>query len=335
MLKVKKLLLIAFVLIPVTAAGLASADELVLANGDVISGRVSGMDKDVLTVRTSYSEPVKIRKSSVRTIRTDGPVEVRTSSGEIYRGVFVTTDAGQVAFTPEGRALKAIAWMEVDAIHPVSAKLAGNISVGASMRSGNTERASVNIGAEAEKSTLMDRSSVRLRYNYAEENGRTTARNAYAALKYDYFLTKPFYGYLSAELLNDRFRNITLRTMVGPGAGYQAWEGPSRSLMLELGLSLVNEDLRAGRDESWVTARAGGTLNLRLTRDTGFDDNLKAYSRVDDPDNIQIRNEASVRSKLNDNWGLKLTNIIEYDSKPAINIKKSDIYWILGFQYTF
>lgn len=332
--EVKRVLLITIALLT-AAASASSADELVLSNGDAITGRVQGMEKGVLTVGTPYSEPVRIRKSEVRAIRTDAPVTARTASGELWSGRFLVNEAGRIVFTPEGRPWDEIAWKDIDAIDPASPKLGGKVSVGASMRSGNTRRANVNIGADAEKRTLQDRSSASIRFNYSEENRRTTARNSYAALKYDYFLTSPYYGYLSAELLNDRFRDIDLRAVVGPGAGYQVWDSPSKSLLLELGLSLVREDLRSGRDESWVTARAGSNLSLRLTKDTSFNDNLKAYSRVDEPDNFQVRNEASVNSRLNSYWGLKLTNIIEYDSKPPAGIKKTDIYWILSVQYTF
>ncbi|MBE7414438.1 MAG: DUF481 domain-containing protein [Deltaproteobacteria bacterium] len=316
-------------------ATVSSADELVLSNGDTITGKVQGMEKGVLTVGTPYSEPVRIRKSSVAALRTDGPVTVRTASGEIWNGSFLINEAGQTVFKPAERPWDELAWADIDAIDPATPRLGGKISAGASMRSGNTRRASVNIGFDAEKRTLQDRSSASIRFNYAEENGRTTARNSYAALKYDYFLTSPYYGYLSAELLNDRFRDIDLRAVAGPGAGYQVWDGASKSLLIELGLSLVREELRSGRDESWVTARVGSNLRLGLTKDTSFNDGLKAYSRVDEPENFQVRNEASLNSRLNSYWSLKLTNIIEYDSKPPVNIKKTDIYWILSLQYTF
>lgn len=316
-------------------ATVSSADELVLSNGDTITGRVQGMEKGVLTVGTPYSEPVRIRKSSVAALRTDGPVTVRTVSGEVLSGSFHVNEAGMIVFKPVERPWEELAWADIGAIDPAPPRLGGKISAGASMRSGNTRRASVNIGFDAEKRTLQDRSGASVRFNYAEESGKTTARNTYAALKYDYFFTSPYYGYLSAELLNDRFRDIDLRAVAGPGAGYQVWDGPSKSLLLELGFSLVREDLRSGRDESWVTARVGSNLSLGLTKDTSFADSLKAYSRVDEPENFQVRNEASLNSRLNSYWGLKLTNIIEYDSKPPVNIKKTDIYWILSLQYTF
>ncbi|MBZ0220972.1 MAG: DUF481 domain-containing protein [Candidatus Methylomirabilis sp.] len=316
-------------------AAVSSADELVLSNGDTITGKVQGMEKSVVTVATPYSEPVRIRKSSVAALRTDGPVTVRTASGEIWSGSFLVNESGQIVFKPVERPWDELAWAEIDAIDPAPPRLGGKISAGASMRSGNTRRASVNIGFDADKRTLQDRSSASIRFNYAEENGRTTARNSYAALKYDYFFTSPYYAYLSAELLNDKFRDIDLRAVVGPGAGYQVWDGPSKSLLLELGFSLVREDLRSGGDESWVTARVGSNLTVRLTKDTSFADSLKAYSRVDEPENFQVRNEASLNSKLNSYWGLKLTNIIEYDSKPPALIKKTDIYWILSLQYAF
>ena len=45
------------------------------------------------------------------------------------------------------------------------------------------------------------------------------------ALKHDYFLTRAFYWYLSGLAERDRFKDLSLRATIGPGLGYQFFEG--------------------------------------------------------------------------------------------------------------
>jgi len=46
----------------------ASADELILQNGDRLSGTIISMADGILTLATQYSEPIKIRKEKIMRI---------------------------------------------------------------------------------------------------------------------------------------------------------------------------------------------------------------------------------------------------------------------------
>jgi putative salt-induced outer membrane protein YdiY len=156
-------------------------------------------------------------------------------------------------------------------------------------------------GARASRKTEKDRFSLRFLYNYAEEDGEVSARNTYSALKYDYFFTEKTYGLIGIELLSDEFKDLNLRTVVGPGVGYQVCDKPDKSLGLEAGVSYFSEDRK----------------------------------EVEDFGEYQLRNEAALASPLTSGWSLKLTNIIEHDSNPPVGIEKSDIYWLFGLAYNF
>lgn len=317
--------------------GKTGADELVLENGNVITGKVTKLEKGVVTVTTDFSEPLSVQTSKVRRITTDGAVEVHLAGGEVVKGRLTSPEPGQVVVDGEGRGPVAVSWDRVESVNPpvVKVKWDGNVTAGANLQTGNTERTSVSLGAEAVKKTDIDRATFRLLYNYAEEGGGMSARNIFGAVKYDYFFTKKFYGYLSVEMLNDRFRDIKLRNVIGPGAGYQLWDDGASSLLVELGAAYFSEDLYAGVDDSWVTTRAAAAFAWKLTENLKFTDSLVLNNRLEDPGDYQLRNEAAVSTGIGANWAMKLTNIIEYDSEPSPGFKNSDIFWILGLQYSF
>lgn len=331
-------LIAASVLVSFLTLAQAAADEIVLENGNVITGKVTRLEKGVLTVTTDFSEPLSVQASKVRSVTTDEAVEVRLAGGEVVRGRLSSPGPGQVVVDAgEGRGPVAISWEMVESVNPpvVRVKWTGSVTAGANMQTGNTERTSVSVGAEAVKKTEIDRATFRLLYNYAEESGGMSARNIFGAVKYDYFFTERLYGYLSVEMLNDRFRDLKLRSVIGPGVGYQVWDDAASSLLVELGAAYFSEDLYAGVDDSWVTSRAAAALAWKLTENLKFTDSLVINNRLEDPGDYQLRNEAALATGLGASWSMKLTNIIEYDSEPSPGFKSTDTFWILGLQYSF
>ncbi len=316
-----------------------SADEIILKNGDRLTGTVTSAEGETLLLETDYSDPVKILKSKVMKINIAEPAEIHLIQGEILKGKVRSEGDGKIIIEAiPGREDAHVAWNNVAAINPPPKKKStwnGDVTVGANKQSGNTERTSAFIGATAVRRTPQDRYSLRYLFNYAEEDSEISARNTYGAGKYDYFFTEKFYGYLSVELLNDEFKNLNLRTVVGPGVGYQFWDDNIKSLLLEGGISYFSENLEEGEDTDWITARLAADLRYTLWGSVVFSDYLVVYPSLEDSGQYQLRNEAAISTALSSDWSLRLAHILERDSNPPLNVKKNDQNWILGLQYGF
>ncbi len=315
------------------------ADEVILDNGDRISGTVVKANEDSLTIETGYSDPVSIKRTKIKSLNTVNPVSVHLLSGEILKGRLSTDAGGRIIVQSSAdRADTSVAWDNVAALNPPKiqpVRWKGSIAAGGSLQSGNTSRTAGSISAEGTRKTDQDRYSMRFQFNYAEEDGEKTARNTYGALKYDYFFTEKLYSYLSIELLSDEFKDLNLRTIVGPGIGYQYWDDSVKFLNFEAGLAYFSEDLDEGVDDQWLSCRFASTFKWNITDSVSFSDYFAIYPNCEDFDKYQIRNEAGLNVALGSDWSLKLTNIIEHDSKPPVTVEKTDVYWVLGLQYSF
>ena len=322
-----------------TFSGTALADVVVLEGGKRLTGTITTLEEETLTLTTDYSEPIKILKSKVKSISTDAPVAVHLTGGDILKGRLTGGDKGAFLVEPSaGREAAVLNWDDVATINPAPPVLSewkGNITVGAGLQSGNTDRFDASVGAEATRKSATDRYNLRLLFNYAEENDSLTTRNTFGALKYDYFFTPVFYGYLGIEMLNDKFKNLSLRTVVGPGAGYQIWDDKKRALALEAGLSYFSENLIVGEDSSWITARLAGTFRYQVMKLISFSDHLVVYPSIEEFGEHQLRNEAVLSSDIGSSLALNFKNILERDSDPAPGILKNDLQWILGLKYSF
>jgi hypothetical protein len=159
----------------------ATADEIILQNGDRLTGKVTKMENNKLMLETEYSSPIEINKSMIRKISINDPVDLHLSGGEVLKGALKAADDGRLVIDPsEDRGDTYVEWENVSAINPPpvpESKWKGNINVGAGVQSGNTDRKNASAGAEAKRVTEKDRFGLRFLYNYAEEDKEVSSRN--------------------------------------------------------------------------------------------------------------------------------------------------------------
>lgn len=314
----------------------AQADEIILSNGDRISGTVVKAAGGKLTVDTPYAKGIEVDLGAVTEIRTENPVEIRTTTGEVLKGRLEQSETqGLVVESSEERGTVPVRWDSVDAINPPAVGWEGSLSVGGALITGNTERESASVGIRARRKTAKDRFSLRFLYNIATENNSLTERNVFGAMKYDYLLTSSFYWYLSVEMLNDKFKDLNLRTVVGPGVGYFIWDEETRELSLEAGVAYFSEDFRNAKDDQYATGRLAANLRYLMFYGIEFVDHFLLYPELENLGDYQLRNEASLAKKLGGDWSLRFSNIVEYDSDPPEDVKSTDTTWLAGLQYDF
>lgn len=321
------------------STAIAWADVVVLENGDHLSGRILKATGGVLELETEYAGVIKLQTAAVAEISTDAPLELHLTNGEVLKGRVTTLADKQLQVAASGdRTATAVNWAQVAAINPPPAEAVrwhGDVTLGGTMKSGNTDSRDTSVALSGVRRGERDRISLKLRYDYGEEDKVRTAESTYGAMKYDYFVTDKFYSFLSLELLIDEFKDLNLRTLVGPGVGYQFFEEESKALAVEAGLSYFNEDRDAAEDQSWLSARLGANLRYRLFDWLSFTDELLVYPSLEEMGEYQLRNEAALISSLSGSWAFKFTNIYEYDSLPAPGVKNNDLTWILGLQYAY
>jgi putative salt-induced outer membrane protein YdiY len=327
------------VLFVLLCSGYALADEVILTNGDRLSGKITEISEGILTLETGYSEPIKLKFEAVQQMSSAEPVELHLNDGEVLKGKITTRSDRQAALEAgPGREAVTVAFDNIAALNPAPKKPVtwkGHITLGGNLQNGNTDSMNFSAGAQAVRRSENDRFLINVLYNKTEDNGESTAENTYGQLKYDYFLSQKWYLYLNIDMLSDEFQDINFRTSVGPGVGYQIWEEEGRALGLEAGLSYTNEDKDQGDDTDWLSARLAVNFLYKLFDRIVFTDQFVIYPNLDDTGEYTLRNEAALITDIGASWAFRLSNIWESDSDPGPDLEKDDFTWILGLQYTF
>ncbi len=310
-----------------------------LHNDDQLSGHILRMDEEVLVLATDYAGEIHILKDKIRTIVSETPLTVLLDSGELLEGP-ISAD-GPDTLVLRSPALETTVLMKLDqvtAINPEPDRFpewTGDITLAANLKSGNNDKSGFSVGINALRMARKNRFELGSLFRYAREGGTLSTRNAYGRLKYDLFINRKLYSYLSSEFSHDKFRDLRLRTVVGPGGGYQVWNDDTRSLGLELGIAYYNENMYQGENHSWFSGRLGANLRYRIGNVLVFTDQLVVYPKLERASDFSLRNEAALSAPLAFGWALRLVNIIEFDNSPEPGIKKADYDFLLGLQYNF
>src|SRR5207302_7626435 len=212
------LTLILLVCLPLTAA-----DQIVLTNGDTITGTIVKKDGAKLSIKSEFLCEVGMPWSAVKSIRGDSEVFVQLPSGEIVKGKIATSgDQLQVA-TAAG--IKSAPMAQVTAVrdageqhayerlqHPGLRDLwSGNFDVGLALARGNARTDTLITAFTADRTTRSDKESVY--FNQIRATARlngvtdTIASAIRGGWKYNRNLTPRFFFTGMHDYEHDRFQN--------------------------------------------------------------------------------------------------------------------------------
>jgi putative salt-induced outer membrane protein YdiY len=316
------------------AAAPAAADEVLLTNGDRLTGTVVALSASTLTVTTPHG-PLKIAWASVAGLVVTDPIlvtvarqpaaSVRIAAGE---------GPGRVRLDPGGP----VELTQIVALaRPQPAvTVAGGANAGFLQTSGNTDVSSLRLDGDIAIREHDNRYRGSASLNRAEDAGRDTAENWNTAFNYDRFLTTRLFVNGNAIFTNDRFRDLDLRTALGAGLGYQVLNTALVQLTANAGLGWVNENFDAGADDSYTAARESAALDVFVAaRRMQLFHQHDGYFGLTGEDNLFVRMKNGVRLGLFGGLVTTLTHDIDYDRSPSPGRKNTDRTLALTFGYRF
>ncbi len=251
---------------------IAHADEVVLANGDRLTGTVVRKEGDDLIFRTSYAGELKIAWSQVQRLVADAPMPLVLSDQRVVSSTAVGSPAAPDApetgsDVPEGPAIPTdqVAYINSGpGIDVLGMRWKGRINVGARGTQGNTRTQDLHVDGEAIARRKHDRYTVSGVVDRGKDRDVLTKQNSRLSGKYDRFIRPTWYGYGLLTLEADRFRDIDRRSTTGAGIGHQVFETERTHLSIEGGLHHVRTNFDVAPDESYPALRWALKYEQRL-----------------------------------------------------------------------
>ncbi len=301
-----------------------ATDVILLKNGDRVSGDIITMEDTVLKVDTDYADIIKIDWDDVKGLTSDQPFWVSFHDGAIIPdGIGVRDKDRLILFRlePDGP----IQLDKIKTINLFELSYRGNLGIGGSATSGNTNTQSLNASGTLTVYKGWHRFILDGRANRGKAQGEINAQNANLNTRWDYFLTRRAYIPVINFLEYDKFQNLSLRSTTIIGVGYDVFDHRTNFLTIAAGPNIVYQDFTSEPSEvipgfSWQTRWNveffGGDLKFwhdhTGTRDIGHDNALRV--NANQGFSVKIYKDFSIRFEYN----------VRYNSQPAEDRKSTD-----------
>ena len=176
----------------------------------------------------------------------------------------------------------------------------------------------------ASKPRQFFRNTLEYRADYATTDDVESANRMYGSDKADFDISEHLFVYNFAGAGYDEVRKIDLQYEVGPGLGYHLFRLANFTANVEGGFSYQVQDRQDSERIEAMYARAAQDVTWKIYPQTTFSQRAALLTRVDAPDQLQLRLEANLGFAVVKNVSFNLTAIEMYDTRPVPGVTPSE-----------
>lgn len=322
-------------------------DRVTLKSGDVLTGKIVSMANEKLTLENTALGKLEVPMDKIENLSTADTVRLLTKQGEELRRRIAGIEDGELKMGSGGDGapnILSISLANLDQINPPPeppVKWTGSFKLAGNLMSGNTERRSSGLAFQAERRSKVDRITAYGSWDYADEKSASgpwnlTQRRAGMGLQYDYFLDTRWYSLATTSALGDTLADIELRYTVGAGIGHQVLDSPTRTLLVELGLSYVNESYRSDTPGiDYVGMRVAYKLVHHFSDKTRILHGVEAYPSLQSNNDFYLQAATELQTNMTESMIGSLSWVIDYDNTPAPGLDRTDSRVVLAVGWAF
>lgn len=221
------------------------------------------------------------------------------------------------------------------------AKWTASANAGLNMTRGNSRTTAGNASLVTERKGDKHEVTLGAEGNYGQteetqadgsKEMKTTVQNEKGYAKYRYLFTERDYGYMNAELSQDKIADIKYRLIVGPGLGRYWIKSDANTLGTELGISWIKDKVKDETGDRFAL-RAAEKYEWKISETAKFWESVEYLPALDDFNNYLVNGEAGIEAAINTKLSLRLVAQDKYNNKPADGKEKNDFTVTAGIGY--
>src|ERR1051326_3212785 len=331
------------------------ADQIVLKDGDRITGEIIKKDGQTVTLKSKNFGTVTLKWDDIATVTTDQPLNVVLPDNETVKANIQTVD-GRIQVTAPGQQ-QAIAPNEIVALrndpeqrayerllHPGLFDLwtiTGSLNLAGTK--GNAKTSTVTTPINFLRASNSSRTTAYFNSigATAQVNGvnAQTARAVRGGWAYSHNLTSGLLANVFNDYAHDKIQSLDLRTVMGAGLGYQLWTAETGRLAIVGGgawdrqrfsPTLVPGFVRRSAEAYW-----GDDFNYKVNSRTSLVHAFRMFNDLSHSGDYRSNFDLNLVTELAKglNWNISLSD--RYLSNPALGRKKNDLLYTTGIGFTF
>ena len=317
---------------------IASAAEVLLDNGDRLTGTVMKLEGNTLHFQTDYAGVLKIDWNQVARLTTEEDVIVLTDDDEVLNGrvsgsprsgIQIIADDGEVVeqVLPDAVTINPEDWRIGRAV-----KWSGKLNLSVKADRGNADKDEIDFDTMVALRRQDDRFEFRADLEYDTSFDEETKQKWDMRGNYDYFVSEKLYYAANAAVEHDKFKGLKLRYHLGPAVGYQFFEQPDRNLKAEVGLYYTSSDIDdKGRNNSLAT---GWLVDFDYRFDSSIVQTYHWQNMIlSSPENMNFKSRTGLRIPLGGNFLGSAEVEANWDAETATDSDKTEIIYRLKVGY--
>lgn len=340
-----------FCLFFLLAASAARADQVVLKNGDRLTGAIVKKQDAGLTIKTEQMGTVTVPWDQVESVAADTPVYVVPAAGPTLHGTL--TLKGDKAEVKTADTVRELAFGDISAIRDDAEETAyqrllnpgwlqlwtGTGTVGFAGTAGNAKTLTFTTGINADRRTRSDKTSIYFSLIKAsarvDEASEDTAEAVRGGISYGRDITPRLFFSAFNDYEYDRFQDLDLRFVLGGGLGYHAIANDRVRLDL-LGGGAYNRSsfstplIRESGEIYW-----GDELSIKLNSAASLVQSYRMFNDMTNSGMYRVNFDLGLNTKLLKwlTWNVSISD--RYLSDPAPGRQNNDFLYTTGLGITF
>jgi putative salt-induced outer membrane protein len=349
---VSKLQVLAVILV-LSFPAVLFADQIVLKNGDRLSGNIEKSDDKTLVIKTEFAGEVTVQWPAVQEINSSAPLHVSLSNGQTVVGTVTTSDGNLAVATPNAGTVSepkaSVTRLRSEAeqaayeksLHPgLLEGWQGGVNVGFSLTRGNSQTRNLALAFTADRKGWRDKLSLYTNSLYATNDapGATPATAANAVqggARYDHDFTPRSFAYVGADFQTDALQTLDLRSVFGGGLGLHAIKNDRTTLDLLGGMNYTREKYTALPSRSFAAVSVGGELTHKLGMNTLLTQKLYFFPNLNDTGEYRATFNFGTVTKISKWLGWQNAFGDIYVTNPPAGSKQNDILLTTGLNVSF
>ncbi len=209
-----------------------------------------------------------------------------------------------------------------------------SISMGLNSARGNADTLLFKTAWSAEQIRERDEWHVLLSWTYGETDNEKNSEFGRFSMDRKRLFTKRQYYEGMFDIHYDALARIDYRIITGPAYGVFLIRNPETRFSVEAGPSYVREKERQITDD-YMAVRVAERFSQRINERVKIWQSAEYIPRLDDLDHYLLNGELGIEAALNEYMSLEVVAQNRYDSRPAQEKKKNDLFFSTSLKIDF
>jgi putative salt-induced outer membrane protein len=328
-----------------------AADQIVLKNGDILTGTVLKKEGDTLTLKSEFLGELHMPWSAVKSLKSGQTMTVALPGGKTVTGTIETrgeelqvhTSNAAIAAPLTGivtlrNPAEQESWERLE--HPrLYEAWSGFFDIGLALARGNARTDTLTTAFTASRTTHQDKLTVHFNqiYGTARTDGITApiASAVRGGWSYNRNVSSRIFFSTFNDYEHDRFQNLNLRFVAGAGAGVHVFRRERANLSFTGGADYSRENFIDHLHRNSGEANFGDDLAYKLLAGSTLTESFRIFPNLTDTGQYRLNADLGIQTALKRWLSWQVAASDRFLSNPVLGHQRNDLILSTGFRVSF